>query len=625
MAKYKITSPSGEVFEITAPEGASQKEILDYAKQRFAQIKQNPVKKPSNIESALRGAGMVSSGFSDSALEAVGAIPDLVAKGLRAAGLPSPNQPDYYTQNLKKFYKRLADTLAKPLQGVMPNLGQSTPKTTTEKALYGAGRGAGHAVSFLAPATAISKFAQSGSLPQRVATVMKTQPAVQVVSGGVGGGVADATDSQVAGLAASLLTPNVLNVGRKIISPSIDRSTPRQKIVDTAKKENIPLSPAAITGSQPLKSLEGVFANLPPTARTRGRLNKETRLAFNKAVMRTAGINADNAAPEVMQKAVKDFGKRFKSLINKSEITVDAKWFDEVEEVAKNYRRRLDTNVVPKFNSYVDDIMKVKKAYKRVNFPFGNRLPAKPGERIRPRGEIKLEGEVYQKITSDLRRAARQAHENPDLQFALNGLVNSVDDLLSRNVPKKLMSDWKNLREEYRNFTIIDKAMRGGSQTDRVESNIPFAALKNAVLQADRRGFSKGRGKLNPLSRVGDLIGSSRAPDSGTPMRQVWQAGMVGGPAAIAYGTSYDPLLTGASLAAGYFAPKMAQGAYRGAQWLTPSFENLHPRLQQYLLNKTFSQKSVDGGLLGTIGIEQSFPEVDRLRLEAERLGLLDF
>ena len=37
MATYEITAPSGEVFEVTAPDTASQEEVLAYAQQQFAE------------------------------------------------------------------------------------------------------------------------------------------------------------------------------------------------------------------------------------------------------------------------------------------------------------------------------------------------------------------------------------------------------------------------------------------------------------------------------------------------------------------------------------------------------------------------------------------------------------
>ena len=36
--KYRITSPDGQEFDITAPEGASEAEVMDYAKRNFAML-----------------------------------------------------------------------------------------------------------------------------------------------------------------------------------------------------------------------------------------------------------------------------------------------------------------------------------------------------------------------------------------------------------------------------------------------------------------------------------------------------------------------------------------------------------------------------------------------------------
>ena len=36
MAKYIITSPEGTTFEITAPDDATEQEVLDYAKSNFS-------------------------------------------------------------------------------------------------------------------------------------------------------------------------------------------------------------------------------------------------------------------------------------------------------------------------------------------------------------------------------------------------------------------------------------------------------------------------------------------------------------------------------------------------------------------------------------------------------------
>jgi hypothetical protein len=37
MPKYRVTSPTGETFEVTAPDGASEADVMAYAQAQFAQ------------------------------------------------------------------------------------------------------------------------------------------------------------------------------------------------------------------------------------------------------------------------------------------------------------------------------------------------------------------------------------------------------------------------------------------------------------------------------------------------------------------------------------------------------------------------------------------------------------
>ena len=57
MATYQITAPSGEVFEITAPEGATEQQVLEYAQQQFASQASAPQQRSLGQE-ALRQLGL---------------------------------------------------------------------------------------------------------------------------------------------------------------------------------------------------------------------------------------------------------------------------------------------------------------------------------------------------------------------------------------------------------------------------------------------------------------------------------------------------------------------------------------------------------------------------------------
>jgi hypothetical protein len=60
MAKYRITAPDGRTFEVTAPDNATQDQVLAYAKQQFAaqQKPQEKVPDPSEGELPLRPFGI---------------------------------------------------------------------------------------------------------------------------------------------------------------------------------------------------------------------------------------------------------------------------------------------------------------------------------------------------------------------------------------------------------------------------------------------------------------------------------------------------------------------------------------------------------------------------------------
>lgn len=76
MPTYEVTSPDGKIFEVTAPEGASEQDVLSYAQSQFGKqevLPQEPAKeklygggKVSQTRSALAGAGDIATmGFSD--------------------------------------------------------------------------------------------------------------------------------------------------------------------------------------------------------------------------------------------------------------------------------------------------------------------------------------------------------------------------------------------------------------------------------------------------------------------------------------------------------------------------------------------------------------------------------
>lgn len=85
----------------------------------------------------------------------------------------------------------------------------------------------------MVPGLAAAKYAKAGSTLAGVGNTLKAQPVAQLAAGSTGGGVSEATDSQTAGLAASLLTPTLPLLARKaagkVITPFASQLNPNEQ------------------------------------------------------------------------------------------------------------------------------------------------------------------------------------------------------------------------------------------------------------------------------------------------------------------------------------------------------------------------------------------------------------
>src|SRR5262245_33812434 len=103
MPRFEVTSPSGQRFEITAPEGATQDQVLAYARQQFGA--QQPTQQPpppqpqeGDLQTFVKGTGRGALGVGESILNAPEALYNLgkagVGTAMGAAGVPGRYLPD---------------------------------------------------------------------------------------------------------------------------------------------------------------------------------------------------------------------------------------------------------------------------------------------------------------------------------------------------------------------------------------------------------------------------------------------------------------------------------------------------------------------------------------------------
>ena len=565
---------------------------------------------PAN--SSGRMAEFASRGFTDAMVDTA----SLPGEAVRAVGrqLGMTKEPYGALQKSNREIVRNAGRLASDLTGInaVTDFGPDTPQTAYERGAYGAGRGGADALTMMVPGGVAAKFAKSGTALQGVGQSMKTQPVLQVLSGMGGGGVSSASDSQLAGLGAALAIPigTQFTIGafKKLITPFASQlSNNAKEMARLAKGMGIKLTAGQETGSPFLQTMESTYNQLPFTAKTQGAEYAAQRAAFNRAVLKQAGVDADSASPKVLAEAFRRIGAEFDDLAARTTIDVDMKTFDDIQTVAANYTKRLKTDQRPVVQSYVDDLLEMRDAiFKGAAGKKGLAIRSpdavNPGDQ--PTG-VQINGAEYQRISSDIKRRARKAAADPDLQSALNGLAKHLDELLERSGGPEIREAWTSVRRRYNNLDTINKSMKLGSQAERTDGNIPFGSFKNQVSKKDNTGFSRGRGPMNDEARVGDFLGSSRPPDSGTARRNYMTGLLTGEPIATsAMALGADPMMMLPAMAAPIIAPKLSQLLYQ-APWVQNYLRNqaTQPgprRLTSELLSKIAGAQALGDQTEGT-------------------------
>jgi len=584
-----MTPKQKEAIERAEKKLAEQKsQAIEQAEGRLT-IEQNP------LLAGVRKAEFASRGAVDSLLESIGNIPDAVAWGLRKLNIPTSPE-GAYKDALKKGVNYASKITTTPIQPFLSNMGPNQPITSGERVALSAGRGVGDAASFMLPGGVLSKMGKGGGVTSNVGKAMTAQPVTQLAAGATFGGVSEATKSPTAGLGSAFAVPIVSALAKKAITPIPRQLSPQEaKLAQTAQNIGVKLTPGQITGSTPLQTTESQLAQLPFSAKPQQAIYDAQRLSFNRAVLEKAGINADNAAPEVIEQGFLTLGREFDNLAKGTNLNVDRQFVEDINKVIVEAGRRLSPEVKGSFNSYIEDIVKmIKAAGISVDKNTGNIATIKT-----PTQTIRIDGESYAKIGTQLREAMRASRGDHFSLNAYNGLVKSFDNLMKRSTSESNWARWNKARNQYRNLLIIDDAMKGNA-SDIISGNIPFGSLKQSVVRSDPRGWSRGRGDLNELARVGQFL-APRIPDSRTAGRNfitnLLTLGSVGG------GTGAflaNPLLTLPAATAPFAVPRLTQqfiNSPAGRKWLTNQRINQSPeqisKINQ-MIGKTYIAQ--DGG-----------------------------
>ena len=541
------------------PDGMTDAQIV-------AAIKFNPPPKqapePSLGTKAARIAGQVGQGFNEAAYNAVMALPDASAWISRKAGLVPEDTPRPSAALRGAGASTLGIT--KPVE--------FRPETEAERIAQSVGTAAGDVAGVLAPVGIAANAAKAGTATKGVLDALRSSPVQQTGFLAAGNAVGEATDNPLIGTATSLALPALTHGAVRAVRAAPAANTQeaeRRGLLETGREIGAPLSAGKITGSSKLQTAESAMVNNPlpfiggRTAGTEG----ANRDAWQKAILEKTGQVGETGATRNVTEAVENrLSQGFESITKGNTITVTPKFGTDLDGIKAEYRDRLFEDVRPGLMRRIDELR------------AGATTSAEPG------AAVTLDGRTYQNIRSDLSRISGTAPKPADRQAA-RAMVDALDDMAGASLPRDVMGDWAQLRQQWRNLAAIKGAMKSANNDQTAIGNIPTAAFSR---------LSKGNPELERLGQYGAAMVGDKIPNSGTSSR-LFGTAAVGLPGAIASGQV--PMNTAT----------MAAAAGLGTPYALDAMIN-NPLTRKLLLSRyrNAGESPINPGLFGALSVENA-------------------
>jgi hypothetical protein len=247
--------------------------------------------------------------------------------------------------------------------------------------------------------------------------------------GGVGGAAL--------GVAIPGVTAALGGAARKVISPFLTNAE-RTQAVRALADEGVQLTAGQRTGNKGLQYAESELGG-----QIGSDIMERQGEQFTAAALRRTGTTANRATPEVIDDAFNRVGQQFDTLASRNQVMADQRLAQDLGGTWQEYASLVpESQRAPVVMDMIHDL--------------GSRLTQGP-----------LEGSAYQSARSRLDRMARGAHNDPQLQGALYGIRNSLDDAMERSMATANPGDvgaWREVRNSYRNLLTIEKAATGAGE-----------------------------------------------------------------------------------------------------------------------------------------------------------------
>lgn len=316
---------------------------------------------------------------------------------------------------------------------------------------------------------------------------------------------------------------------KNAILPKVDDAL--RPLAQKAMDYGIPLTRSQIGNSRFAKTLASTADGIPLSGSQK--FYEKQSAAFNRAVAKTFGEDADKITPEVVDSAYKNIGAKFDQVTKGREIQITDDIMDQLAALEDDASRSLtgDTYQIVKKN--------ISKFLKDIS------------------DDGKVSGEKINSFRADLARTLKRTRN--DASPYLSDIQDIIVDATVDGLPggRDLLNS---ARLQYKNLKTIESLAE-----KTTNGNINPALLLERV-RNNFRDFSRGGGgELGDLARIGQAFLKQTVPNSGTTERAIAYGGFAA-PGVLATGLSGSLPATLAALA----APAITARGFNAANTFQP-------------------------------------------------------
>lgn len=496
MAVYRITAPDGGEYEITAPDDATEEQVLAYAQQNYQSAAQPPKPDFSNVTSTpvttqqapheSRATEGMSTG--QRVLAGIGKSFADTGRGLHQLGAAAADQiPGVdlsgYRQNLQREIDR-SKALDADLMNTTGGMAGNVIGYGAQVLLPAAGlRGLGAAKAFL-PTTIAGNAAQGAALGGLQPVASGENRLANIALGGAFG---------AGGAALGRLAGNVGRRAKEAVAPGV------RDVYEAAKVRGIDLTPAQLSDSRFMKWASSMLRSVPFTG-AQGRYDAQVG-ALNRQLAAAIGEDAPMINSQVYAAAKQRQSNTFNELTERNALKVNDALIRGLTDVAE--RAKLGGGpLAEQVESAIDSL------YSRATTgPNGVTIP----------------GAAYQAFDAELNNVIKAG--GAPAHF-LGQVQSAVRRAMDESISPADAEAWRQVRREYGNRKTLAPLVAKAA-----DGPISPASLMGAVTnsKSSKEAMASGsRGELGQLARIGQRM--KEPPSSGTTERTFASVLMAGAP-----------------------------------------------------------------------------------------------